>query len=227
MDRYQIKYYAVIGCYKDPNKIYIGQTIRNIKQRFSEHKLKNYSDAFVIDESYSTDPESLDIENGWMDYYTALGWTVISKKQNNIVRTLSEYAIQQLSDNWKVNNPMFDPVVREKVRLHNVGKVYTDDTIKKMSRPRTKKDSFIAAWKDPVVRGRRRDAVAAVHAVLQLNLQGNIITEFSSAAEAGKSLGKKGGGDINAVCLGKQKTAYGYRWIKKKDYNDKCTTNIL
>jgi hypothetical protein len=152
-----------------------------------------------------------------MDYYSDLGWKVISTKQNQIVRTLPEYAIKQLSDNWKNNNPMFDLEVREKVRLQNIGKVFSESTIKKMSKPRNKKDKFIDVWKDPIVREKRRQAVASVHAVLQLDLQGNIIAEFASAAEAGKSLGKKGGGDINAVCHGKQKTAYGYRWIKKKD----------
>lgn len=40
--------------------------------------------------------------------------------------------------------------------------------------------------------------------VLQLDLNNNIINRFSSASEAERYLGGN--------CLGKRKTAYGYRW---------------
>lgn len=47
--------------------------------------------------------------------------------------------------------------------------------------------------------------------ILQLDLNNNIINRFSSASEAERYLGGKGS-HIGCCCLGKRKTAYGYRW---------------
>lgn len=47
--------------------------------------------------------------------------------------------------------------------------------------------------------------------VLQLDLNNNIINRFSSASEAERYLKGKGS-HIGCCCLGKRKTAYGYRW---------------
>lgn len=47
--------------------------------------------------------------------------------------------------------------------------------------------------------------------VLQLDLDNNIINRFSSASEAERYLGGKGS-HVGCCCLGKRKTAYGYRW---------------
>lgn len=52
--------------------------------------------------------------------------------------------------------------------------------------------------------------------VLQLNLNGEILNEFPSAIEAGKSLGKLSGSKISECCKGSRKTAYGFKW-KYKD----------
>lgn len=48
-------------------------------------------------------------------------------------------------------------------------------------------------------------------AVLQLDLDNNIINRFSSASEAERYLNGKGN-HISCCCLGKRKTAYGYKW---------------
>jgi hypothetical protein len=49
------------------------------------------------------------------------------------------------------------------------------------------------------------------HAVLQLDSNDNIINRFSSASEAERHLNGKGS-HISCCCLGKRKTAYGYKW---------------
>lgn len=48
-------------------------------------------------------------------------------------------------------------------------------------------------------------------AVLQLDSNDNIINRFSSASEAERHLNGKGS-HISCCCLGKRKTAYGYKW---------------
>lgn len=53
--------------------------------------------------------------------------------------------------------------------------------------------------------------IAVSKPVLQLDLNDNIINRFSSASEAERHLNGKGS-HISCCCLGKRKTAYGYRW---------------
>jgi hypothetical protein len=97
MKKYQVTYYALVGCNGNDNKIYIGQTIRDLQLRLTEHRAdKTWCDTFIIDESYSTDEESLDIENGWMDYYRSLGWKIISKKQSRVIRENSQSTREKL-----------------------------------------------------------------------------------------------------------------------------------
>lgn len=49
--------------------------------------------------------------------------------------------------------------------------------------------------------------------VQMIDIKSNqVIKIFSSATEAGRSLGKQNGSHISDVCKGKRKTAYGYKW---------------
>lgn len=52
--------------------------------------------------------------------------------------------------------------------------------------------------------------------VIQMDLNGSIISEFPSAMEAARFIFGKGRCDIGDVCRGKQKTAGGFKW-KYKD----------
>lgn len=52
--------------------------------------------------------------------------------------------------------------------------------------------------------------------VLQYDLNGNFIKEFVSQQEAQYIMGKPKSDGIGAVCRGKQKTAYGYKWKFKQ-----------
>ncbi|MFP5110233.1 zinc-ribbon domain-containing protein [Neobacillus sp. C211] len=53
--------------------------------------------------------------------------------------------------------------------------------------------------------------------VVQIDLDGNFINEYSSLKDATDEIGKKGSG-ISMACSGKTKTAYGFKWMYKKDY---------
>ena len=55
-----------------------------------------------------------------------------------------------------------------------------------------------------------------VKAVLQLDLEGNILKEFESLVAAAKAVGMCNTGGISAACAGKQRTAGGYRWRFKE-----------
>lgn len=54
--------------------------------------------------------------------------------------------------------------------------------------------------------------------IYQLNSEGEIIAKYDSQQDAAVAMGAKNAANINNAVLGKQKTAYGYRWVKAKDY---------
>ena len=54
--------------------------------------------------------------------------------------------------------------------------------------------------------------------IYQLDLEGKIIAKFDSQQDAAQAMGVKNAANINNAVLGKQKTAYGYRWVKAIDY---------
>lgn len=55
--------------------------------------------------------------------------------------------------------------------------------------------------------------------VVQLDKQSNSIKSFDSQMEAADAVGLAGSATISHVCKGKLKTAAGYRWMHKEDYD--------
>lgn len=54
--------------------------------------------------------------------------------------------------------------------------------------------------------------------IVQLTLDGEYVAEYETAKEYAISIGKKDGAVITGVCRGRYKTAYGYKWMYKGDY---------
>lgn len=54
--------------------------------------------------------------------------------------------------------------------------------------------------------------------IYQLSLDGKIVDVFESQYAAAVAMGAKTSANINNVVWGKQKTAYGYKWVKAVDY---------
>lgn len=61
--------------------------------------------------------------------------------------------------------------------------------------------------------------VANRKTVVQMTLDGEFVAEYASLNEAGKAVGKEPG-NISRACVGRQNTAYGYKW-KFKNNNEK------
>ncbi|MFP5114833.1 NUMOD1 domain-containing DNA-binding protein [Bacillaceae bacterium C204] len=62
--------------------------------------------------------------------------------------------------------------------------------------------------------------------VVKLDLNGNFINEYSSLTEAANEIGKSHD-SISACCIGRQKTAHGFKWMYKGDYEENGYTRIL
>lgn len=56
--------------------------------------------------------------------------------------------------------------------------------------------------------------------IYQLSLDGKIVDVFESQYAAAAAMGAKTSANINNAVLGKQKTAYGYKWVRAEDYQE-------
>ena len=107
-----------------------------------------------------------------------------------------------------------------------LGRHHTDETKKKIrdaaKRPASKEKKIKISiansgsnngmFGKPMSLYTKNAIVAAISKpVLQLDSNNNIINRFSSASEAERHLNGKGS-HISCCCLGKRKTAYGYKW---------------
>jgi hypothetical protein len=63
--------------------------------------------------------------------------------------------------------------------------------------------------------------------IYQLDSAGNIIAKFESQAEAAAAMGAKTSANINNVVLGKQEKAYGYKWVKARDYRPSSQLSLF
>lgn len=63
----------------------------------------------------------------------------------------------------------------------------------------------------------KKTGKGAVKMVEQYSLDGKYIQTFSSCREAARSIGAPYHVGINSCCLGKQKTAYGFKWKYAKE----------
>lgn len=63
--------------------------------------------------------------------------------------------------------------------------------------------------------------------IYQLDLDGNIIAKFDTQADAAEAMGAKTSANINNVVLGKQGTAYGYKWVRARDYRQSTQLSLF
>lgn len=140
------------------------------------------------------------------------GWCPSEETRNKIGKKAKE----RLSD--PKNHPWFGRTHSEeskqkmsKIRkgrpAHNKGVPMSDELRKKLSE--IHKGTNI---------GKNNPNYGHGKAVIKLDRDGNIMAEYKTAAEASRITGIKLA-NIIECCNGKSKTAFGYQWIYKKDYN--------
>lgn len=88
-------------------------------------------------------------------------------------------------------NRVVSDITKLKISLSNKGRKPSQETIEKFIKSKSK-------------------------SIIQFTLDGDFIKIWNSATIAEKEIGS--GGNISKCCLGKQKTAYGYKWGFEKDY---------
>lgn len=189
------------------DKIYIGKTMYSLDKRFSEHcrdafrernekrplyaAMRKYGiEHFQIEEVEETDnPEER--EKYWIEWYGSFKYGYNATKGGDG----KPYADYDLI-----------------VSLYNSGKFITEIAELLNYDITTCRVALEQAHITREMRKQRHDE-AFYKPVIQLNKDTEeIITIFPSIGAAYRSLGKVQSGHIAAVCNGKQKTAYGYKW---------------
>jgi len=211
------KIYLVENCYGDPNKVYIGKT-RN--SRIGPHKRtygKNITYT-VIDEIYSLDHKLWKpLESYWIEQFRQWGFELmnINKKGGQGPGIYSEESKIKMKKPRKKGT---GDKISKRLIENNHSQYYTDDVRKKISEGNK---GISKPFTEDHIRNigliKRKNAKR----VLMYDLEDNLIKEWeckSQAAEWIKETKKRQGNltsQIKDAILGRQKTAFGYKWKYK------------
>lgn len=112
-----------------------------------------------------------------------------------------------------------------KLASHHCGEVYTGHVITETHRNVIREANKNRIWSKETLQKKSEfmknsDYVAKLRkAVLQLDLNGNVVNEYNSITDAAKAMGSINRRvQIKRCCQGKCKTAYKYKWRYKNDY---------
>lgn len=193
-------------------KVYIGKTERSIEERFKEHcrayrqercekrplyaAMKKYGpEHFHVELVEETDnPEER--EQYWIKFYNCYGSTGYNATMGGDSKRYIDY----------------DEIVKVYQEVQNVKKT-TQITghCSKWIRQILKNEGVQILSSQEIARKQQSKSV------IQTDKQNNFIAEFSSAGEAGRSIGKPGT-HIGDCCNHKRQTAYGYKWYFAEEY---------
>lgn len=170
---------------------YIGKTT-NIQQRIGAHK-KHFGKNIILE---TIDEIPTNEWKFWEKHYISLfkSWGFILENKNNGGGGLTTHKFS-IERNIKISKSRLGKSMPHK------GKKFKEEHKQKIKATRDFLKNRKITWINTPV--------------LQYDLEGNFIKEWSSQTEATKALNKTGDG-IGACCRGRQKKAYNYIWKFKK-----------
>lgn len=161
------------------------------------------------------------IEKTMIAYYKRLGISYNLCDGGEGTSCISEENRRAISERMKANHPMkgkhHTAEARAKISEAGRRRVYTMEQKRQLAEAAKIGREIMRNrgwWMSE--EGKKKTAMRFSRPVLQLDKNGNIINEFSSAKEADEFYSSGKGHHISDVCNGKRKTAYGYIW-KYKD----------
>lgn len=191
------------------SKVYVGITKQDVNKRWKNGhgytKCKKFYNAIL--------------KYGWDNFEHVILCTTVESKakllEQELIKIYKEQGISyNITDGGEDNIPSM------------LGKHHTEEARRKISEAGRRKCKESTKRKISIANSGERNGMygkpmrentkiailkAICKPVLQLDKNGNVINKFSSASEAEKYIGGKGG-HIGCCCLGKRKTAYGYKW---------------
>ena len=221
------------------NKVYIGQTIRTIEERWRDHQNLRYT------EKNNTRPLYLAFEKYGIENFTI---EKIEEVENNLLNEREEYWINFFDSYNNGYNATYGGNGSKSYNyelifhLWQEGETSKSISIKLNCSEQTVKralDSFNVDKEERKQRGK----LNCSKKVLMIDKEsGEILNTFSSFNEAARFLGKTGGAAISRACNYANRSAYGYKWkladnpkeikLKKKGITHKvamidCNTNEI
>ena len=193
-------------------KVYIGKTERSVEERFKEHcrayRQERYEKRplYAAMKKYGTEHFHVELieetnnpeerEQYWIKYYNCYGST--------------GYNATMGGDSKQYIN--YDEIVKVYQEVQNVKKTAEiTGHCSKWIRQILKNEGVQILSSQEIARKQQSKSV------IQTDKQNNFIAEFSSAGEAGRSIGKPGI-HIGDCCNHKRQTAYGYKWYFAEEY---------
>ncbi len=216
------KIYLVTNCFGNPFKVYIGKTKSSRK---SAHKTKF---GFQIGYSYIDEVNSLKyedwepLETFWINYFKFLGFEVVNKRKKggSGPEFCSEEHKRKISESNKGKKKPEGFGERHSLKTKGKPKPYrTKEHNDKISKSMIGKKIHSEEQKLKFSKQRKGKAAFKAKSVIQYDKQDNFIKEWSGTPEAANNL-KIDKSNINACCLGIQKTSGGFKW-KYKNEKDK------
>ena len=229
--------YLVEKCFGDPNKVYIGKTKGSRKSNHKK-TYGDQIEYSLIDEVNSLKYKDWEpLETFWIEYFKFLGFTVVNKrkkggsgsefqteetkqkiKKSSIGKPKSLIHAENISKGKKGKPSTFKGHKHnissiEKIRKAHLGKIYSKESRDKMQKSSIGKPKSLEHRKNMSLRKKNIPKPEGFgkkisKTILQYDLKGNFIKEWSSALEAEKFIK----GDVGAFCRGIQKTAGKYIW---------------
>jgi hypothetical protein len=222
-----IHIYLVENCYGDSNKIYIGKSINPIIRYYVHRKTYGTDIKFTIIDTIESvvKHDWVSIECYWIEQFKHWGYNVVNINNggggSNFMSTNNKITLANIMRNNKnMLGKKHSDATRLKMSQSAKGKILSDDIKAKISaanKGKSKPDGYKAKI-SAIHLGKKISLETKIKmgtAVLQYDLQGNILNEYYSASEAARSINKTPSA-ISECCIGiKRKSAYGYVWKYK------------
>jgi len=210
-----IKIYLVENCYGNPNKVYIGKVkseSKNVITRKSSHRNKFGRDISfnIIDENSDMESWGL-LENYWIEQFITWGFDVMNKNKGGGGPQIHSEETKQ-----KMRTPKSEET-KQKMSIAHIDFKYSEETKQKMRHP---KSTTINYFKPKSLEHRQNLCTCHKYtrSIIQYDLDNNFIKEHISIREAYIFLGENmKSTNINLALLGRQNTAYGYKWEYKNE----------
>jgi len=179
------KIYLITNIDNNPNKVYIGKTKNNSREKDHKFKFGPQITFHYIDEIYSLDRKDwAPLESYWIEQFRQWGFIIMNPNKKG--GGGPEYHTEK---------------TKHKISKSLSGRKYLKSTLQKMSKSHKGKQIL---WIDKIRKP-----------VLQFDKQGNFIKEWESSKSAAIEMYGYYNDNIGRCCRGELKIARGFTWVWK------------
>jgi hypothetical protein len=208
--------YLVENCYNDPNKVYIGKTKNSRKGPHKRKYGKNITYT-IIDQINSLNHKKWKpLESYWIEQFRQWGFELmnINKKGGQGPGVYSEESKNKMRKPRKEGTGF---KISKALKQNNHSQYYTEEVRHRISEGNKILKPFSDEHKQNMLIAKRKQAKP----LLMFDLNDNLVKEWESKGQAAEWIKETTGKTSNITtqikdcCLGKQKTAFKFKWKYK------------